>query len=56
MLRLARPSTCGGSSDHSFAEPIARKRKADSSCLMELGEGIKKKRHNTNQIHSLIKD
>ncbi|XP_023132106.2 centromere-associated protein E isoform X2 [Amphiprion ocellaris] len=39
MLRLARPSTCGDeSSNLSFAEPWARKRKADRSCLMELGE------------------
>nr|XP_046266274.1 centromere-associated protein E isoform X4 [Scatophagus argus] len=39
MLRLARPSACGGgSSDLSFAEPLTRKRKADRSCLMELGE------------------
>ncbi|XP_008275454.1 centromere-associated protein E [Stegastes partitus] len=38
VLRLARPSTCGdGSSDLSFAEHGAWKRKADS-CLMELGE------------------
>lgn len=39
MLRLARPSICGGSSDLSFAESFSRKRKADCSCLMELGEG-----------------
>ncbi|XP_039980620.1 centromere-associated protein E isoform X2 [Xiphias gladius] len=39
MLRLARPSACdGGSSDLSFADPFTRKRKADRSCLMELGE------------------
>ncbi|KAM9339637.1 LOW QUALITY PROTEIN: centromere-associated protein E [Symphorus nematophorus] len=39
MLRLARPSTCGGGpSDLSFAESFTRKRKADRSCLMELGE------------------
>ncbi|XP_026197347.1 centromere-associated protein E isoform X2 [Anabas testudineus] len=39
MLRLARPSLCGGdSSDLSFAESFTRKRKADRSCLMELGE------------------
>ncbi|TMS12229.1 DNA repair protein RAD51-like protein B [Larimichthys crocea] len=38
MLRLARPSICGGSSDLSFAESFSRKRKADCSCLMELGE------------------
>lgn len=43
MLRLARPSLCGGdSSDLSFAESFTRKRKADRSCLMELGEGGKK--------------
>lgn len=52
MLRLARPSACGGSSDLSFAEPIAQKRKADCSCLMELGEGKKKK--NTTQIKFTI--
>lgn len=39
MLRLARPSACDGSSDLSFADPFIRKRKADRSCLMELGEG-----------------
>ncbi|KAF3702525.1 Centromere-associated protein E Centromere protein E [Channa argus] len=41
MLRLAHPSACGGSggsSDLSFAESYAYKRKADRSCLMELGE------------------
>ncbi|XP_073334857.1 centromere-associated protein E [Pagrus major] len=39
MIRLARPSVCGvGSSDLSFADPLTRKRKADRSCLMELGE------------------
>ncbi|GLD65996.1 centromere-associated protein E, partial [Lates japonicus] len=38
MLRLARPSACDGSSDLSFADPFIRKRKADRSCLMELGE------------------
>lgn len=42
MLRLARPSACGDeSSDLSFAESFTRKRKADRSCLMELGEGKK---------------
>lgn len=51
MLRLARPSACGGSSDLSFAEPIAQKRKADCSCLMELGEGKKKKtQHKSNSL------
>ncbi|XP_070844021.1 centromere-associated protein E [Chaetodon trifascialis] len=39
MLRFARPSTCvSGSSDLSFAESCTLKRKADRSCLMELGE------------------
>ncbi|KAK2810267.1 hypothetical protein Q5P01_000418, partial [Channa striata] len=39
MVGLARPSACGGgSSDLSFAESITRKRKADQSCLTELGE------------------
>ncbi|XP_036974716.1 centromere-associated protein E isoform X7 [Acanthopagrus latus] len=39
MIRLARPSVCGvGSSDLSFADPLTRKRKADRSCLTELGE------------------
>ncbi|KAI3364122.1 hypothetical protein L3Q82_010799, partial [Scortum barcoo] len=39
MLRLVRPSACdGGSSDLSFTESFSRKRKANSSCLMELGE------------------
>ncbi|XP_076613156.1 centromere-associated protein E [Chaetodon auriga] len=39
MLRFARPSTCvSGSSDLSFAESGTLKRKADRSCLMELGE------------------
>lgn len=43
MLRLARPSAGGdASSDLSFAESFTRKRKADRSCLMELGEGKKK--------------
>ncbi|XP_035534959.1 centromere-associated protein E [Morone saxatilis] len=37
MLRLARQSGCGPS-DLSFAESFTRKRKADRSCLMELGE------------------
>ncbi|XP_051265823.1 centromere-associated protein E isoform X4 [Dicentrarchus labrax] len=37
MLRLARQSGCGPS-DLSFAESFTRKRKADHSCLMELGE------------------
>ncbi|XP_028460940.1 centromere-associated protein E isoform X6 [Perca flavescens] len=39
MLRLVRPSACdGGSSDLSFAESFNRKRKADRSCLTEIGE------------------
>ncbi|XP_041813994.1 centromere-associated protein E isoform X4 [Chelmon rostratus] len=39
MLRFARPSACvGASSDLSFAESFTLKRKADRSCLMELGE------------------
>ncbi|XP_051816800.1 centromere-associated protein E isoform X2 [Acanthochromis polyacanthus] len=39
MVRLSRPSTCGDeSSNLSFADPWPRKRKADRSCLMELGE------------------
>ncbi|XP_039638283.1 centromere-associated protein E isoform X4 [Perca fluviatilis] len=39
MLRLGRPSACdGGSSDLSFAESFYRKRKADRSCLTEIGE------------------
>ncbi|XP_071334449.1 centromere-associated protein E isoform X3 [Trachinotus anak] len=39
MLRLAHPSGCdSGPSDLSFAESFTRKRKADRSCLMELGE------------------
>ncbi|KAM9840829.1 centromere-associated protein E [Aulostomus maculatus] len=39
MLRLARPSNCEGSpSNHSFAESVTRKRKAERSCLMELME------------------
>ncbi|XP_078130438.1 centromere-associated protein E isoform X2 [Sander vitreus] len=39
MLRLARPSACdGGSSALSFAESFNRKRKADRSCLTEIGE------------------
>uniref|UniRef100_A0A671W2N3 Centromere-associated protein E n=1 Tax=Sparus aurata TaxID=8175 RepID=A0A671W2N3_SPAAU len=38
MIRLARPSVCG-SSDLSFADPVTRKRRADRSCLTELGEG-----------------
>ncbi|XP_030293943.1 centromere-associated protein E isoform X2 [Sparus aurata] len=37
MIRLARPSVCG-SSDLSFADPVTRKRRADRSCLTELGE------------------
>lgn len=40
MLRLVRPSACGGGpSDLSFAEPFSRKRKADRSSLLDLGEG-----------------
>ncbi|XP_031179753.1 centromere-associated protein E isoform X8 [Sander lucioperca] len=39
MLRLAPPSACdGGSSALSFAESFNRKRKADRSCLTEIGE------------------
>ncbi|XP_034755782.1 centromere-associated protein E [Etheostoma cragini] len=39
MIRLGRPSACdGGSSDLSFAESFNRKRKADRSCLTEIGE------------------
>lgn len=40
MMRLARLPSCGDeSSDLSFAESFTRKRKADRSCLVELGEG-----------------
>lgn len=39
MLRLVRPSACGGSSDLSFVEPFSRKRKHECSSLTELGEG-----------------
>lgn len=43
MLRLVRPSGCdGGPSDLSFAEPFTRKRKADRSSLLDLGEGENK--------------
>ncbi|XP_032399570.1 centromere-associated protein E [Etheostoma spectabile] len=39
MIRLGRPSACdGGSSDLSFVESFNRKRKADRSCLTEIGE------------------
>lgn len=52
MLRLARGGTC----DLSFAEPFSRKRKADRSCLMELGEGKKnlyaRILQNKNQPHN----
>lgn len=46
MMRLARPSTCGGTpADLSFAETFSQKRKADRSCLMELTEGKEPIKH-----------
>uniref|UniRef100_A0A8C2ZTY0 Centromere-associated protein E n=1 Tax=Cyclopterus lumpus TaxID=8103 RepID=A0A8C2ZTY0_CYCLU len=39
MIRLGRPSACEGPSDLSFADSFTRKRKAESSCLMDLCEG-----------------
>ncbi|XP_034384093.1 centromere-associated protein E isoform X4 [Cyclopterus lumpus] len=38
MIRLGRPSACEGPSDLSFADSFTRKRKAESSCLMDLCE------------------
>ncbi|XP_056283433.1 centromere-associated protein E [Pseudoliparis swirei] len=38
MIRLARPSVCGGPADLSFADSFTRKRKAERSCLSELCE------------------